>query len=77
MKDIIIAALQKASGEDKISLEFSENDSFGDYTSNVAMVSGKKAEEIVEKLRNDKSLDNLVSKIETAGPGFINFFLSE
>jgi len=77
MRDIILAALQKASGEDNISLEFPENDSFGDYSSNIAMVSGKKAEEIVEKLKRDKNLDNLVSKIDTAGPGFINFFLSE
>lgn len=77
MKDLILKALRIATGEDKINLEFPENDSFGDYTSNVAMVSGIKAQEIVEKLKKDKTLDNLVSKIEIKGPGFINFFLSE
>jgi len=35
------------------------------------------AEEIVKKLRNDKELNKLVEKIEVAGPGFINFWLSK
>ncbi|MBI1863818.1 arginine--tRNA ligase, partial [Candidatus Woesebacteria bacterium] len=32
--------------------------------------------EIVEKLKTDKSLAKVVDKIEVAGPGFINFWLS-
>jgi len=77
MRDTILKALQDATGEKNISLEFPENEAFGDYSSNVAMVAGHKAEEIVEKLREDKTLTGLFSKIEVAGPGFINFFLSE
>jgi arginyl-tRNA synthetase len=77
MKDIILKALQEASGETDINLEFPENDAFGDYTTNVAMVSGKKAEEMVEKLKKDTGLSKLVSKIEIKEPGFINFFLSQ
>ncbi len=34
------------------------------------------AEKIVEKLKNDKELTNIVDKIEAAGPGFINFWLT-
>lgn len=77
MKDTILKALQKATGEDKINLEFPENDSFGDYTTNFALVSGEKAEEIVEKLTKEKNLIKLIAKIEIKGPGFINLFLSE
>ena len=33
------------------------------------------AEELVQKLSSDKSLSEMVEKIEIAGPGFINFFL--
>jgi arginyl-tRNA synthetase len=35
------------------------------------------AEEIVKKLSKDRDIYNIVSKIEVAGPGFINFWLSE
>ena len=77
MRDIILRALQEATGKDKVNLEFPENDTFGDYTTNIAMVSGKKAEEIVEKLKKGTGLSKLVSKIEIKAPGFINFFLSE
>ena len=77
MRDVILKALQEVTGEQNISLEFPENEAFGDYSSNVALVAGHKAEEIVGKLRGDKTLTGLVSKIEVAGPGFINFFLSE
>jgi len=77
MRETILKALLKASGEDQVSLELPENDAFGDFTTNIAMVSGKKAEEIVEKLKKDETLADLVAKIEIKGGGFINFFLSE
>ncbi len=35
------------------------------------------AEQIVEKLKNNPELQATISKIEVAGPGFINFYLSE
>jgi len=77
MKDVILKALRIASGEQTPNLEFPENEDFGDFTSNVALVSGKPAKDIVEKLKKDKELAEIVAKIEIAGPGFINFFLSE
>jgi arginyl-tRNA synthetase len=38
---------------------------------------GDLAEEIVKRLKKDKKLAKYVSRIEVAGPGFINFWLSE
>ncbi len=56
----------------------------GDFSTNVAFLpaksSGRKpqeiAKEIKEKLSASKSLQNYVEKIEVAGGGFINFYLS-
>jgi arginyl-tRNA synthetase len=66
----------------KIELEHPEEFSNGDYSSNIAMVLAKKlaqnprelAEKIVEKINVDKLAEIL--KVEVAGPGFINFYLS-
>lgn len=77
MRNVILKALQRASGKADINLEFTENEIFGDYTTNIAIVSGIKAEEIVGKLKKDENLSSLVAKIEVKGPGFINFFLSQ
>ncbi len=85
MKDQIIKSLQKATGIKEVHLEFPENEAHGDYATNVVLVSAKKekkkpkelAEEIVKKLQKDKDLTKVVSKIEVAGPGFINLFLSK
>ena len=60
------------------------DEKMGDYASNVAMILSKKeqksprelAEEIAEKLRGQGELKGIVEKIEVAGPGFVNFFLS-
>ena len=46
----------------------------GDYSSSVALTLKIKPEEIKEKLEKELSEDNV--KIEVAGPGFINFYLS-
>lgn len=80
-KDEIQKALKKTTGEDVI-LESPRNESFGDYTTNIALVLGKKlgkspnevADELVQKLLSEQI--PLVKKIEAVG-GFINFRLSE
>jgi arginyl-tRNA synthetase len=85
MKARIIKSLQKAAGIKEAHLEFPENETHGDYATNLALVSAKKkkkkpkdlAEEIVKKLQKDKDLVKIVSKIEVAGPGFINLWLSK
>ncbi len=83
MQEEIIKAIKKASETDNIVLDTPDNTSFGDYTTNVAMVTAKEkgenpkrvAEELVEKLKADKDLSEICDKIEIAGPGFINFWL--
>ncbi|PIP18441.1 MAG: arginine--tRNA ligase, partial [Parcubacteria group bacterium CG23_combo_of_CG06-09_8_20_14_all_35_6] len=71
---------------EKISLEFSENEKFGDYSTSFAMkywldFGFKNSQEfaifLTEKLRQDKRLTEIVSKIETIEPGFINFWLKK
>ncbi|MGA3292313.1 MAG: arginine--tRNA ligase [Candidatus Microgenomates bacterium] len=83
VKDQIIKALQEITGEKEINLEFPENESFGDYSSNIALVLAQKekknprevAESLVEKLNKENNLKSITEKIEVAGPGFINFWL--
>lgn len=81
----LVKKLQEITGEESVQLTFSDNLEHGDYTTNVAMVIASKnkenprskAEEIIKKLEEDKELKKYLSKIEVAGPGFINFFLSK
>jgi len=70
----IIKLLQKATGlpPAEIRLERPERADFGDYSTNIALQVKKPATEIAKKLKAD-----LFEKVETAGPGFINFFLSK
>lgn len=84
LRDLIINSIREVTGKKGLSLEFPENEQFGDYSTNLAMVLAKEegknpkevASEIAEKLKEDKNLAKIVSKIEIAGPGFINFYLS-
>jgi len=81
----LLKVLKDLSGEKEIHLEFPERQEHGDYTTNIAMIMAKKedknpreyAQELVKKLSQVASLMAFVSKIEMAGPGFINFFLQE
>lgn len=81
-KDQIADALKKVTDHQDIHLETPDFEEHGDYSSNIAMqIKGqnprKTAEEIIEKLKKDKKLDKIVDRIEVAGPGFINFYLSD
>jgi arginyl-tRNA synthetase len=57
--------------------------SHGDYSSNIAMVLSKKVGEnpkaLSEKIKTEleKNIPKEIAKVEIAGPGFINFYLSE
>ena len=59
----------------------SEDSSHGDYSSNVAMVLAKKAGksplELANLLKEKCQNNNFIEKIEIAGPGFLNFFISK
>ncbi|MDR1379205.1 MAG: arginine--tRNA ligase [Synergistaceae bacterium] len=69
--------------ESRIEIERPKREGQGDRATSVAMQLAKPlglppralAEEIVEMLESDKS--DAIEKIEIAGPGFINFFLSK
>jgi arginyl-tRNA synthetase len=89
-RDTILETIKKVSGEKEIHLEFPENEAHGDYSTNIAMLmfsitpksqkakSPKElAKEYVDKLKKDRELAKVVGKIEVAGPGFINFWLSK
>ena len=66
----------------KINLEHPEEFSHGDYSCNIAMVLAKQASqnprELAEKIVAEilKNKPKEISKVEVAGPGFINFYLS-
>ena len=67
----------------KISVEHPEQESHGDYSSNISLEIAKIAKknpiEIAEliKLEIDKEKSELFEKVEIAKPGFVNFFLSK
>ncbi len=83
LKTLIEDSLRSLNLEaDNIQLEYPDDLTHGDYSSNIALVLGKKlkreplslAVEIVGKI-NEK-LPPEISKVEVAGMGFINFYLS-
>ncbi len=83
IKSIIISALQVLNIEvDNITLEHPSDLKMGDYSCNVSMVLAKKlgqnpkelSEKIVAELNKNKITE--IDKVEVAGPGFINFYLS-
>ena len=71
--------LQSAPSE--IRLDHSKDKAQGDFASNIAMVLSKQAK-CAPKILAEKIVDKLadaseINKIEIAGPGFINFFMSQ
>jgi len=79
----IILGLTQESIDPELSL--TQDLSFGDYTTNIALRISKKlninprdlAEEIKQKVSESELLKGDLEKIEVAGGGFINFYLSE
>ncbi len=87
IKESILKNLKKivrelTSKEVEIVLSIPERSQNGDYSTNLAMrlssVIGKKPQDIAEQIKREyeKLNDKNVEKVETAGPGFLNFFLS-
>ncbi len=66
----------------EITVEIPKSEEHGDYATNVAMVSARIFKEAPRKIA-EKIVDcipdpeNLIDKIEIAGPGFINFFVKD
>jgi arginyl-tRNA synthetase len=85
MKEEIENVLKEITKEEIIQIDIPENTSFGDYSSNIAMIMAKKkgknphtlAEEIVAKLQVKKNIKLSFEKIDVAGAGFINFYIAK
>lgn len=87
-KDLILKALNKATGEADINISVPEVVEHGDYSSNIALklkaqdsklkdkTARQVAEELVMKLQEDKDIIGITDSISVAGPGFINFKLN-
>jgi arginyl-tRNA synthetase len=62
-------------------VEVPKNEAFGDYSTNVALVLkgkvGKPPREIAQSFSEMLSQEENFSKLEVAGPGFINFWIAE
>ncbi len=90
IRDDLAAALSSALGSlgldvpaDSIELERPARREHGDWSSNVAMVNGKKNDRIPRDLAGEivaeieKNLPAHVTAVEIAGPGFVNFRLAD
>ncbi len=66
---------------DTIIIEIPKDTSHGDYSSNIAMQLTRKLRrnprEIANAIVEAIPIDNFISKVEIAGPGFINLFLNK
>jgi len=86
IKALIADTLQGLNIEYKkdIALEHPDQLNFGDYSTNIALVISKElkkkpvdvATDIVEAIKTKLDNQSEISKVEVAGPGFINFYLS-
>ena len=65
----------------KIRLQENKDKEHGDYASNIAMILAKDLSEnpmnLAKQISKTFPLDDQILKVEVAGPGFINFFVSE
>lgn len=85
LKDVIKVALKDAFNlEDQdsiIAIEIPKEKTHGDYSSNIAMrlarVLHKSPSEIANILKVELEKSSLITKVEVAGPGFINFFINQ
>lgn len=84
IENLIKEALKKVGVEaESVNLEHPEGFEHGDYSANVALVYAKdlkiKPKDLAEKITKEieKNKPKEIEKIEIAGPGFINFYLSK
>ena len=65
----------------KIRLQENKDKEHGDYSSNIAMILARDLSEspkiLADKISKEFPLDDQILKVKIAGPGFINFFISE
>src|SRR6202161_1106577 len=79
--DVLIAAgiLPAGIDQSRVTVEPPRDPSHGDIATNAAMVlakdAGRKPRELAEALAEKLRADSLVTKVDVAGPGFINLTL--
>ena len=65
----------------KIRLQENKDKEHGDYASNIAMILAKSLnrnpKDLADQISKEFPLEDQILKVEVAGPGFINFFVSE
>ncbi|MBI5753709.1 arginine--tRNA ligase [Candidatus Peregrinibacteria bacterium] len=65
----------------EVKIDHPNQENYGDYASGVALQLSKilnlPPREIAEKLVKEIDTDDLIEKVEIAGPGFINFFIKD
>jgi len=80
IKEDIQKIIKKETGISGALIEEPNEKSHGDYSTNVAMIlAGKEKKnprKIAEKLIKKIEKNKMFSKVEIAGPGFINFFIA-
>ena len=87
IRDEIKKIVAKTAGIDEllVVLEYPDDEKFGDYSTNIAMrLAGERkespkkiAENLIARIGNSTEAKKIFKKIELAGPGFINFFLTD
>ena len=85
LRERLQAAIESVLGADYAGsdpvLRRSQQAAFGDFQANAAMALGKKAgrqpRELAAQIVESLDVEGLCSKVEVAGPGFINLWLSE
>ena len=72
----IIKAIKQASGAalSEIAVDYPEKKEHGDYSTNIVLRLKKDPQALSSKLKAKRAL---FEKVETVGPGFINFFISK
>lgn len=86
LAELVRSALEAASadgiidsGSQEIDLERPRNRAHGDWSTNVALAAGRgrgNPRSIAEAIRSRLPASDLLQKVEVAGPGFLNFYLS-
>jgi arginyl-tRNA synthetase len=88
LQNIVFDALEQLSLDDVtpqtadiIQIEKTRDKQHGDFSSNIAMVLAKAIEknprELADKIAQSITSSDLIERVEVAGPGFINFFLTQ
>ncbi|MGI6423387.1 MAG: arginine--tRNA ligase [Candidatus Dojkabacteria bacterium] len=80
-KNLLEILKELGSSQDQVVVELPENLQFGDLTSNIAMQISKELRisplELAKEISQRYPKDEYVEKVEVAGPGFLNFYLSD